>query len=140
MSVGSSAWFGSWLVELKSGFIHWPFATLQILRCIESGIFLYYSGDYLRTVTYLNASREKQSLLLECRSRNRLSKGYRSSYIIRAICFVSQMAFATTLGTAILLPNVQGEPRSWLARLVLLGARGVTAKFVGSSAWFGSFA
>ena len=47
------------------------------------------------------------------------------------------MAFATTLGTAILLPNVQDEPRPQLARLVLLGARGVTAVVVGSSAWLG---
>jgi hypothetical protein len=32
------------------------------------------------------------------------------------------------------LPNVQDEPRPWLARLVLLGARDVTAVVVGSSA------
>ena len=32
------------------------------------------------------------------------------------------------------LPNVQDEPRPWLARLVLLGARGVTAMVVGSGA------
>src|SRR5687767_2278881 len=33
-----------------------------------------------------------------------------------------------------LLPNVQDEPRPWLARLVLLGARDVTAMVVGSGA------
>ena len=38
-----------------------------------------------------------------------------------------------------ILPNVKDEPRPWLARLVLLGARGVTAKVVGSSDWFGSW-
>ena len=36
------------------------------------------------------------------------------------------------------LPNVQDEPRPCLARLVLLGARGVTDRVVGSSAWLGS--
>jgi len=41
-------------------------------------------------------------------------------------------------GIGLLLPNVQDEPRSSLARLVLLGARDVTAKIVGSSAWLGS--
>lgn len=35
-------------------------------------------------------------------------------------------------------PNVQDEPRPWLARAVLLGARIVTAMVVGSSALFGS--
>jgi hypothetical protein len=39
-----------------------------------------------------------------------------------------------TLG---LPPNVQDEPRPWLARLVLLGARDVTAMVVGSGALFG---
>jgi len=34
-------------------------------------------------------------------------------------------------------PNVQDEPRPWLARLVLLGARDVTAMVVGSSALLG---
>jgi hypothetical protein len=38
-----------------------------------------------------------------------------------------------------ILPNVQDEPRPWLARLVLLGARDVTAMVVGSGALFGSF-
>ena len=38
----------------------------------------------------------------------------------------------------IFLPNVQDEPRPWLARSVRLGARSVTAKVVGSSVWFGS--
>jgi hypothetical protein len=37
----------------------------------------------------------------------------------------------------ILLPNVQTEPRSWLARSVLLGAQSVTAMIVGSSALLG---
>jgi len=37
------------------------------------------------------------------------------------------------------LPNVKDEPRPWLARLVLLGAQGVTARVVGSSAWLGGF-
>jgi len=36
------------------------------------------------------------------------------------------------------LPNVKDEPRPCLARLVLLGARGVTDRVVGSGAWFGS--
>jgi hypothetical protein len=36
------------------------------------------------------------------------------------------------------VPNVKDEPRPWLARLVLLGARDVPAMVVGSSAWFGS--
>jgi hypothetical protein len=36
-----------------------------------------------------------------------------------------------------LLPNVQDEPRPWLARLVLLGARDVTAMVVGSGALLG---
>jgi hypothetical protein len=35
------------------------------------------------------------------------------------------------------LANVQDEPRPWLARLVLLGARGVTAMVVGSGALLG---
>ena len=35
------------------------------------------------------------------------------------------------------LPNVQDEPRPWLARLVLLGARDVTAVVVGSGALLG---
>ena len=35
------------------------------------------------------------------------------------------------------LPNVQDEPRPWLARLVLLGARDVTAMVVGSGALLG---
>src|SRR5688572_4664247 len=39
----------------------------------------------------------------------------------------------------IILPNVQDEPRPWLARLVLLGARGVTAMVVGSGALLGRF-
>src|SRR6267154_936112 len=85
VSVGSSDWFGCWFVEWKIDFIHGPFATLQILRCIESRIFLYYGGDYPRTITYFNASMEKQYLLFECRSRNRLSNGYRAPYIIPAI-------------------------------------------------------
>ena len=38
----------------------------------------------------------------------------------------------------IFLPNVIDEPRPSLARLVLLGARGVTDRVVGSSAWLGS--
>jgi len=37
------------------------------------------------------------------------------------------------------LPNVQDEPRPWLARLVLLGARGVTAMVVGSGVLFGDW-
>jgi hypothetical protein len=37
------------------------------------------------------------------------------------------------------LPNVKDEPRPWLARLVLLGARGVTAMVVGSGALLGFF-
>jgi hypothetical protein len=36
------------------------------------------------------------------------------------------------------LPNAQTEPRSWLARSVLLGAQYVTAMIVGSSALLGS--
>jgi hypothetical protein len=36
------------------------------------------------------------------------------------------------------LANVQDEPRPWLARLVLLGARDVTAMVVGSGALLGS--
>ena len=36
------------------------------------------------------------------------------------------------------LPNVKDEPRPGLARLVLLGARDVTAPVVGSGALFGS--
>jgi hypothetical protein len=39
-----------------------------------------------------------------------------------------------------LLPNVQDEPRPWLARAVLLGARIVTAMVVGSGALLGRFA
>src|SRR5689334_19298963 len=35
------------------------------------------------------------------------------------------------------LPNVQDEPRPWLARAVLLGARIVTAMVVGSGALLG---
>jgi hypothetical protein len=35
-------------------------------------------------------------------------------------------------------PNVQDEPRPWLARLVLLGARDVTAMVVGSGGLFGT--
>jgi hypothetical protein len=35
--------------------------------------------------------------------------------------------------------NVQDEPRPWLARLVLLGARDVTAMVVGSGALLGVF-
>src|SRR5215207_5145717 len=35
------------------------------------------------------------------------------------------------------LPNVQDEPRPWLARAVLLGARTVTAMVVGSGALLG---
>jgi hypothetical protein len=35
------------------------------------------------------------------------------------------------------LPNVQDEPRPWLARLVLLGARDMTDVVVGSGALFG---
>src|SRR5688572_9409230 len=38
-----------------------------------------------------------------------------------------------------LLPNVQDEPRPWLARAVLLGARVVTAMVVGSGALLGMF-
>jgi hypothetical protein len=38
-----------------------------------------------------------------------------------------------------LLPNVQDEPRPWLARAVLLGARIVTAMVVGSGAWLAFF-
>src|SRR5688500_9371903 len=37
------------------------------------------------------------------------------------------------------LANVQDEPRPWPARLVLLGARGVTAMVVGSGALLGFF-
>src|SRR5215216_7869429 len=46
---------------------------------------------------------------------------------------------ATTLHLRMLKfgPNVQDEPRPWLARLVLLGARGVTAMVVGSGALLG---
>jgi len=36
------------------------------------------------------------------------------------------------------VPNVQSEPRSWLARLVLPGARGVPVMIVGSTAWLGT--
>jgi len=36
-----------------------------------------------------------------------------------------------------LFANVQDEPRPWLARLVLLGARDVTAMVVGSGALLG---
>jgi hypothetical protein len=36
------------------------------------------------------------------------------------------------------LQNAQTEPRSWLARIVLLGAQSVTAMIVGSSALLGS--
>ena len=37
-----------------------------------------------------------------------------------------------------ILPNVQDEPRPSLARSVRLGARSVTARVVGSSAWLGA--
>jgi hypothetical protein len=37
----------------------------------------------------------------------------------------------------VFLPNVKDEPRPWLARLVLLGARDVTAMVVGSGALLG---
>ena len=36
------------------------------------------------------------------------------------------------------MPNVQSEPRAWLAHFVLLGARNVTAMLVGSTALLGS--
>ena len=53
--------------------------------------------------------------------------------------FISAFAFSITISiTVYLSPNVQDEPRPQLARLVLLGARGVTAVVVGSGAWFGS--
>jgi hypothetical protein len=39
----------------------------------------------------------------------------------------------------LLSPNVQDEPRPWLARAVLLGARIVTAMVVGSGALLGRF-
>jgi hypothetical protein len=35
------------------------------------------------------------------------------------------------------LPNVKAQRRAWLARLVLLGARGVTDMIVRCSAWLG---
>jgi hypothetical protein len=38
-----------------------------------------------------------------------------------------------------ILPNVQDEPRPWLAQLGLFGARAVTAMVVGSGALFGFF-
>ena len=37
-----------------------------------------------------------------------------------------------------IMPNVQSEPRAWLARFVLLGAQNVTAMLVGSTALLGS--
>src|SRR5947207_13042468 len=43
------------------------------------------------------------------------------------------------LKTVHILPNVRDEPRPWLARLVLLGARGVTAMVVGSGALLARF-
>src|SRR5687767_2655299 len=39
--------------------------------------------------------------------------------------------------SSVALPNVQDEPRPWLARSVLLGARIVTAMVVGSGALLG---
>ena len=42
-----------------------------------------------------------------------------------------------TILTQLSLPNVQDEPRPWLARAVLLGARIVTAMVVGSGALLG---
>jgi hypothetical protein len=48
--------------------------------------------------------------------------------------------WATYIHGARLWPNVQDEPRPWLARLVLLGARDVTAMVVGSGALLGRFA
>ena len=54
----------------------------------------------------------------------------------------SKPAKTTKIGRTILasfiLANVQDEPRPSLARFVRLGARNVTARVVGSSAWFGS--
>jgi len=47
---------------------------------------------------------------------------------------------AETALTCFVLPNVQDEPRPWLARLVLLGARDVTAMVVGSGALLGACA
>src|ERR1044071_8924100 len=56
--------------------------------------------------------------------------------------FDGQHTAASTITRAsffISLPNVQDEPRPWLARAVLLGARIVTAMVVGSGALFGFF-
>jgi hypothetical protein len=44
-----------------------------------------------------------------------------------------------SMNDSVTLPNVQDEPRPWLARLVLLGARDVTAMVVGSGALLGDF-
>ena len=53
--------------------------------------------------------------------------------------FQSPAGFSTE-GTHVLLANVQDEPRPWLARAVLLGARIVTAMVVGSGALLGIWA
>jgi len=63
-------------------------------------------------------------------------KAAKSGTTSRHLDFVVNRRYSPWI--SILLPNVQDEPRPWLARLVLLGARGVTAMVVGSGAWFGS--
>ena len=52
---------------------------------------------------------------------------------------VAQITTKTLRRGDMILPNDQDEPRPQPARLVLLGARGVTAVGVGSSAWLGIF-
>src|SRR5438874_453311 len=51
----------------------------------------------------------------------------------------SGWTIVVTVLTRSILPNVKDEPRPGLARLVLLGARGVTAPVVGSGALLAPF-
>jgi hypothetical protein len=57
---------------------------------------------------------------------------YASVFIFRAD------GFSDFASLVLILPNVQGQTRLWLARSVLLGARSVTAIVVVCSDWLGS--
>jgi hypothetical protein len=70
-----------------------------------------------------------------CNTRPRASaSNFSSASDIEAIAIISLSI------NGVFLPNVKDEPRPWLARAVLLGARIVTAMVVGSGALLGVWA
>ena len=120
--VGSGGWFG----ETQT----WKTSETKSVACCEMTRRVFTSVGLLGSMT---AGLRDRKARLFSRPETEPENFLIAAHVRRQALYISQLISSRSHAW----PNVQDEPRPWLARLVLLGARDVTAMVVGSSALLG---